>query len=86
MLVVQGLEEAVRQARRGVLVVREEGGSRGAQNAEKVVQRHVPHVRIGVIEFGEQGVDILLDSLSVRHGEGPRTRGDKGREIYLEWG
>lgn len=71
MLVIQGLEETVRQTRRGVLVVGQEGRSRGAQDAEKVVQRHVSHVRIGVIKLGEQRVDILLDSLSVRHGEDP---------------
>lgn len=58
--------------------MRQVGGVWVVENSVEITERHVAHVRVRVIELGEQTVEVLLYRLSIRHScLKPRTAGAK---------
>lgn len=70
MLVIEGFKETVGQSGGHELIMRQERRIGVVEDPEKVIERHVAHIGVGVIELRQQPVEVLLHRLSVGHGFG----------------
>lgn len=60
ILVVQRRQQGVRQLCGGCGIMGEEGRARTGQDAEQIIQRHVPDIWIRVADFDQQRVDSVI--------------------------